>query len=80
MKVMVCMSMLITLVSVLKWLTIMKSGIFCGIATFAISMVYCGQNLVDAMKTKKGFHLVHQTTQPNLGLCAHFCFNNFFPI
>jgi hypothetical protein len=32
-----------------------------------------------AKKTKKGFHLVHQTTQPNLGLCTIF-FNHFFPI
>jgi hypothetical protein len=40
-----------------------------------ISMVYCGQNLVDAKKTNKGFHLIHQTTQPNpiLG-----CVHNFF--
>jgi hypothetical protein len=72
MKVMVCMSMIITLISVLKWLTIMKSGIFCGIATFAISMAYCGQNSLDAKKTKDDFHLVHQTTQPNLGLCTLF--------
>jgi hypothetical protein len=55
----------------------MKSGIFCGIATFAISMVYCWQNLVDAKKTKEGFHLVHQTTQPNLGLYTHFFYQLF---
>jgi hypothetical protein len=40
-------------------------------------MAYCGQNLVDAKKTKEGFHLVHQTTQPNLGLCTLF-FYQFF--
>jgi hypothetical protein len=57
----------------------MKSGIFCGIATFAISMAYCGQNSLDAKKTKDDFHLVHQTTQPNLGLCTLLLFYQFFP-
>ncbi len=72
MKVMVCMSMLITLVSVFKWFTIMKIGIFCGIATFVISMAYCGENLVELRRQKKVFILFIKQPNPILDYVQFF--------
>jgi len=46
--------MLITLISFLEWLPTMEHGRFGGIVKFLVSLVYCGQNLTDAWKTKKG--------------------------
>jgi hypothetical protein len=50
--------MLITLINFLEWLPIMEHGRFGGIVKFLVSLVYCGQNLIDVWKTKKGLPLV----------------------
>jgi hypothetical protein len=58
MKIVVERLVLIYVISFLEWLPNMKQKRFGGIVKFIVSLVCCGQNLIDVWKIKQGLPLV----------------------